>query len=162
MGDRVREDKEQGQSSHVGNAGEGKGLTIGSMEMTIKATGAETDGRFALVEVTVPPYFAGIWPHLHHETFEAIYLTQGMLAVTLGEETMVVRQGSFILIPPRQIHRIWNPAAAPATFLAYFAPAGVEGFFEALAAMELPVDGNQPGALAELWAVAMTYDHYPV
>jgi quercetin dioxygenase-like cupin family protein len=132
------------------------------MQVTIKVTGAETEGRFALVEVTVPPYFADIWPHLHQETSEAIYLTQGMLAVTLGEETMVVRQGSFILVPPKQTHRFWNPAATAATFLAYFTPAGVEQFFEVLSRMEPLEDAQLPGALAELWELGMRYDHYPI
>jgi quercetin dioxygenase-like cupin family protein len=107
------------------------------MQLTLKASGAETGGRFALVEVTIPPYFAGTWPHLHQQTTEAIYLTQGLLAVTLGEETMVVRQGSFILVQPHQVHRFWNPTANPTTFLAFFMPAGAEEFFEAMAGTKL-------------------------
>jgi quercetin dioxygenase-like cupin family protein len=162
-----REDEMEGnkatrQISHVRNPHEGKMLAIGSMQVTIKATGAETEGRFALVEITVPPYSAGIWPHLHQNTAEAIYLTQGMLAVTLGEETMVVRQGSFVLVPPQQPHRFWNPAATAATFLAYFAPAGVEEFFEVLSTMEPLEETQLAGALAEVWALAMRFDHYPI
>jgi quercetin dioxygenase-like cupin family protein len=162
MVDRAEGDNERKQGCYVQNPAEGKTLTIGKVQVIVKATGAETDGRFALVEVTVPPYFSDIWPHLHQQTSEAIYLTQGMLAVTLGEETMVVRQGSFILVPPKQVHRLWNPAATPATFLVYFAPAGVEGFFEALARMELPEKADQPSAVAEVWALGMKYDHYPM
>jgi quercetin dioxygenase-like cupin family protein len=150
------------QSSHVRNPQEGKALAIGPLQVTIKATGAETGGRFALVEVTVPPYFADIWPHLHQETAEAIYLTQGMLAVTLGEETMVVRQGSFILVPPKQAHRFWNPAATPASFLAYYTPAGVEEFFELLSTLQLVEGTLLPGALADLSELGMRYDHHPI
>lgn len=162
MSDRVDGDNKQRQPSHVRNPLEGKTLALGSMLVTMKATGADTDGRFALVEVTIPPYFSDIWPHFHQETAEAIYLTQGMLAVTLGEETMVVRQGSFILVPPQQIHRVWNPAATQATFLSYFTPAGVEGFFEALAGMKLPENAPLPGAMAEIWALGANFDHYPI
>jgi len=154
------------QSSHVRNPQEGKRVTTGTMQLTLKASGAETEGRFALVEVTVPPYFAGIWPHLHQRTTEAIYLTQGLLAVTLGEETMVVRQGSFILVQPHQVHRFWNPTANPTTFLAFFMPAGAEEFFEALAGTELsgmePVEEKRlPGDLAELLELGRKYDHFP-
>ena len=151
---------DRGQFSYVRNPEEGRILSIGSMQLTIKASGAETNGRFSLVEVTVPPYFAEIWPHLHQQTTEAIYLTQGMLAVTLGEETMVVRQGSFILVPPQQVHRFWNPTATPATFLAYFTPAGVEEYFEALSGMEPAGETWLPGELAGLLALGMEYDHY--
>lgn len=149
------------KTSHVRNPQEGKKLTIGALQVTVKATGAETGGNFGLVEVTVPPYFADIWPHLHKESSEAIFITQGMLALTLGEETIVVRQGSFIYIPPQQVHRIWNPAATPATFLAYFAPAGAEEFFEALAGMALPLQSARPNVVADVWALGMSFDHFP-
>lgn len=145
---------------YVRNPYEGTTFSIGAMLVTLKTTGDETAGRFALIEVTVPPYFADILPHLHQESSEAIYLTQGMLAVTLGDETMVVRQGSFILIPPQTVHRLWNPAATQATFLAYYSPAGVEGFFAALAELELPANPHQVGALAELWAIGRAFDHF--
>ena len=157
-----RDALDAGQTSHVRNPQEGQRFSVGSMQVTVKATGAETGGRFALIEVTVPPYFADMWPHLHKQTSEAIYLTQGMLAVTLGEETMVVRQGSFILVPPQQSHRFWNPAATPATYLAYFTPAGAEEFFEALAGMEGAASTLLPGEMAELWALGMRYDHFPL
>jgi quercetin dioxygenase-like cupin family protein len=154
--------KEQEQTGVVRNPQEGQQLTIGQMQVTIKATAAETAGRFSLLEVTVPPYFADIWSHLHRQTAEAIYLTHGMLAVTLGEETMVVRQGSFILIPPQQVHRVWNPAATPATFLTYFSPAGAEEFFTALAGLELDEEAASPGLAAEVWALGMKFDYFPL
>jgi quercetin dioxygenase-like cupin family protein len=153
--------KSKEQAGYVHNPHEGKVYTIGSMLVTIKASSAETEGRYALIEVTIPPYFAGIWPHLHQQTAEAIYLTQGMLAVTLGEETMVVRQGSFVLVPPNQAHRVWNPAATQATFLAYFSPAGAEGFFEALAEMDLPEGIQPPAVTAEVWTLGKRFDYFP-
>jgi mannose-6-phosphate isomerase-like protein (cupin superfamily) len=157
----------QVQRGRVCNPHEGRTVTIGELLVTVKTDGAETDGRFALVEITVPPYFNDIAPHLHHHTCEAIYLTQGMLAVTLGEETMVVRQGSFILVPPYQTHRIWNPTATQATFLLYFAPAGAEAFFEAVAA-QVAQSSSPPAtspfapnnALAEVWQLGAEYDHF--
>jgi quercetin dioxygenase-like cupin family protein len=154
-----RMDGEQGQVGHVWNPQEGLALMIGQMRVTIKATGAETGGRYALIEVTVPPYFADIWSHLHQHTSEAIYLTQGMLAATLGEETMVVRQGTLILVPPQQSHRLWNPAATPATFLIYFSPAGAEEFFEALS--EMGKQRDFLSAPAEIWTLGKDYDYFP-
>jgi quercetin dioxygenase-like cupin family protein len=157
MLDRV--DGEGGQMAHVWNPQEGLALMIGQMRVTIKVTGAETGGRYALIEVTVPPYFADIWSHLHRHTSEAIYLTQGMLAATLGEETMVVRQGTLILVPPQQSHRLWNPAATPATFLVYYTPAGAEEFFEALSGMA--EQGDPPYTPVEIWTLGKDYDYFP-
>jgi quercetin dioxygenase-like cupin family protein len=147
-------------TGYVRNPFEGESFSIGPMLVTFKSTATETAGRFALIEVTIPPYFADILPHLHRECTEAIYLTQGMLAVTLGEETMVVRQGSYILIPPQTVHRLWNPAATQATFLAYYTPAGVERFFAALATQEWPTGEQHAGALAEMWATGAHFDHH--
>jgi quercetin dioxygenase-like cupin family protein len=148
-------------ASYVCNPQEGRNFSIGEMLVTIKASGIETEGRFSLIEVTVPPYFADILPHQHQQTTKAIYLTQGMLAVTLGEETMVVRQGSFIMVPPKQVHRFWNPAATQATFLVYFAPAGAEEFFEALSQSVVIEQGHLPSGLAEIWQMGRRYDHFP-
>ena len=149
------------QPSHVHNAHEGKLLNVGSLQLTIKATGGETDGRFTLVEITVPPYFSDAWPHFHQQTTESIYLLQGMLAVTLGEETMVVRQGAVIVVPPYQVHRFWNPTAIPATYLAFFTPAGSEEYFEALAEVGQTEATWPPSDLARLLNLGMAYDHFP-
>jgi len=171
MLDRPEADEDRGEwgaigvnqelASYVLNPTEGRTLAIGPMLVTFKATGAETNGRFALVEVTIPPYFADIVPHLHQHTSKAIYLTEGMLAVTVEEETMVVRRGSFIMIPPQQAHRFWNPAATQATFLVYFAPAGAEEFFEALAQRLLVEEAELPGVVVKIWALGMSHDHFP-
>jgi oxalate decarboxylase/phosphoglucose isomerase-like protein (cupin superfamily) len=77
----------------------------------------------------------------------------------LGEETMVVRQGSSILIPPGQVHRFWNPAATSATFLVYFTPAGAEAFFEVLSGREWE-ESHSPAALAEVWAMGVNFDYF--
>lgn len=149
------------QAGYVRNPLEGTLLTVGELLITIKASGKETKGAFSLLEFIVPPYFANSIAHLHRHTTEMIYLTQGMLAITLGEETMVVRQGSSILVPPAKTHRIWNPAATSATFLLYFAPAGVELFFEELAEMQLPLKSCGLKELITFWALGVNYDYFP-
>lgn len=150
------------RTGYVRNPLEGETFTIGPMLVTFKSTAQETAGRFSLIEVTIPPYFADILPHMHRSCTEALYLTQGMLAVTLGEETMVVRQGSYVMIPPQTVHRVWNPAATQATFLAYFSPAGVEYFFAELATRAWPTGEERTDALAALWAIGAKFDHHAV
>lgn len=165
---------EEAHPSYVRNPQEGKALRIGTLQLAVKARGVETGGRFSLVEICLPPYFAASFLHLHQQTTETIYLLQGMLAVTLGEETMVVRQGTSIVIAPHQVHRFWNPTAAPATYLAYFTPAGVEEYFEALAELGLIESGNtengnieagqvetmgSPIDLAEVVTLGASYDY---
>jgi quercetin dioxygenase-like cupin family protein len=155
---------EAAHPSYVRNPQEGTALCIGTLHLTVKARGVETGGRFSLVEISLPPYCAASLLHLHRQTTEAIYLLQGMLAMTLGEETMVVRQGSSIVVAPHQVHRLWNPTAAPAIYLAYFTPAGVEEYFEALAELGLTETREMettesPFDLAKVVTLAAHYDY---
>jgi mannose-6-phosphate isomerase-like protein (cupin superfamily) len=148
------------QRSTIYNPNEGRTLEVNGIPLTFKVTGEETGGAFALIEATVPPHFSGSAPHLHKQTTEVYYIVQGTLAFTLGDETLVLRQGSFVLVPPGIVHRYWNPAAVPATYLTWLSPAGFERYFEALAMMEneplcLPSDVNH------LTALGMQYDQYP-
>lgn len=116
----------------------GEILTLGDIAMTIKVTGKETNGAFALVESTVPPHFAGPPAHLHRHTTKAFYMVSGVLAFTLAEETIMVRQGGLVMVPPGLLHKFWNPTATPATYLTYLSPAGFEEYFLELAALRTP------------------------
>lgn len=161
MQEQAEAEKNHSRLGIVRNPLEGELWNVGEILITSKASAVETNGSFSLLEVTIPPYFANGPTHLHQRTTETIYLTQGILAITLGEETMVVHQGSSILIPPHQPHRIWNPAATQATFLVYFAPARVEKFFEALAEAQFPNQAFGFHELTKFWAMGMQHDYFP-
>lgn len=150
------------KTSHVRNPQEGKKLTIGALQVTVKATGAETGGNFGLVEVTVPPYFADIWPHLHKESSEAIFITQGMLALTLGEGTDFCRApGELYLYPsPTGASHLESSSNRLPSWPTLRLP-GAEEFFEALAGMALPLQSARPNVVADVWALGMSFDHFP-
>jgi quercetin dioxygenase-like cupin family protein len=144
----------------IHNPGEGRTVVIDGVSFTLKVTGDETGGAFAVVELTVPPHFSGPGLHVHQQTSEAIYVAQGALAFTLNDETIVAGHGSFLLVTPGTAHRFWNPTAAPATFVAYLSPAGPENYYLDLAALTAssswPVDGQD-----KLAAVSQQYDLVP-
>lgn len=126
------------QQYQIHNPSIGEILTLGDIAVTIKVTGKETNGAFALVESTVPPHFAGPPAHLHRHTTKAFYMVSGVLAFTLAEETIMVRQGGLVMVPPGLLHKFWNPTATPATYLTYLSPAGFEEYFLELAALRKP------------------------
>lgn len=142
-------------------AGEGKIIEIGTVRLTFKATGEQTGGAYALIEVTIPPHFAGPLPHIHKQTTEAYFVLQGTLAFTLGEETIVVRQGGYVLVPPATVHTYWNPAATPATCLTLRTPAGFERYFEALAKLMENETSWPPADMSKVAALGMQFDQYP-
>lgn len=139
----------------------GEVLSLGDITVTIKVSGQETNGAFALVESTVPPHFAGPPAHLHRHTTKAFYLVSGVLAFTLAEETIMVRQGGLVLVPPGLLHKFWNPTASPATYLTYLTPAGFEQYFLDLAALTPPGvswPALDPHSIA---ALSQKYEIYP-
>lgn len=121
--------------SLIQDQGEGDTVRIGGVSVTLKVTGRETGGRFAVFESTVPAHHAGPGLHRHRQTTETFYILQGMLAFTVDDETVVAGPGSLIVVAPGVLHRFWNPTAAPATYLAFLSPAGFEGYFVELAAL---------------------------
>lgn len=137
--------KELSHNHHeqIRNPCEGQVLTLGDVSVTLKITGQQTNGAFAIFESTVPPHFAGPPVFQHPHATETFYVVSGVLAFTLAEETMMVRQGGLVTVTPGLLHKFWNPTATPATYLAYLSPAGFEQYFVELAAL-MAGDGAWP------------------
>lgn len=150
------------QQYQIHNPCIGEVLTLGDIAVTIKVTGQETNGAFALVESTVPPHFAGPPAHLHRHTTKAFYMVSGVLAFTLAEETIMVRQGGLVMVPPGLLHKFWNPTATPATYLTYLTPAGFEQYFLELAALRMPGASWPAIDLHSITALSQKYEIYPV
>jgi quercetin dioxygenase-like cupin family protein len=93
-----------------------------NISIRYKASSAETDGAFELIEYTVPPYCAGPVCQGHAQTMIAWYVLEGMLAFTLDGRTITALRGTCVVIPPRTPHTFFNPAAASATFLLWCVP----------------------------------------
>jgi mannose-6-phosphate isomerase-like protein (cupin superfamily) len=136
-------------------------LTLGAVSVTLIVTGAETNGAFAIFESTVPPHFAGPPAHIHPHTSETFYVVSGVLAFTLAEETVMVRQGGVVMVPPGLLHKFWNPTATPATYLAYLSPAGFEQYFVELAALMTSEPTWPPADLSSVTALDLKYGLFP-
>jgi len=123
------------QQYQIHHPSEGRVLDIAGVAVTIKVTGKTTNGVFAIIESTLPPHFSGTPAQIHGRATTTFYIISGVLAFTLAEETVMVRQGGFVMVPPGLLHKFWNPTAAPATYLAYLTPAGFEEYLIELAAL---------------------------
>jgi quercetin dioxygenase-like cupin family protein len=114
--------------------------------ITFKARGAETGGTMLAIESRIPP---GEGPPLHRHAGmdEAIYVLDGELRVRIGADVHPAPAGAFVFIP-RGIAHAWQAVGAvPARFFAIVTPAGLEHFFERMAADDRPAD---PAAIAAL------------
>lgn len=92
---------------------------------TLKATGADTGGHLALVEILAP---AGVEIplHVHHREDEGFWILEGALTFHVGEFTVQAGPGDFLL-GPRGVPHTYTVDAGPARLLFLFAPAGLEG-----------------------------------
>ncbi len=148
----------QGGAIHV-SPDEGKRLWVTDELMTVKATGAETGGKYALTDSLVPPG-GGPPPHIHHREDEAFWMLEGELQIIVGGDTFEAGAGSFVHLPKGVLHTYENVGTTPARFLTLLVPAGLERFFE-----EVGKPGGDPSSrppveeedIAKLLAAAPKY-----
>ena len=100
----------------------------------ILARAAETAGAITVVENIVGPG-QGPPKHLHEREDELFYVMSGHLHVLAGDETLEAPAGSLVFIPKQTPHVFQNTSPEPAKLLVLFTPAGMEGFFEGIAAL---------------------------
>jgi mannose-6-phosphate isomerase-like protein (cupin superfamily) len=99
--------------------------------VTFKATSADTDGAYTLIEVIDQPQ-AGPPLHLHRREDESFYILEGTFAFQIGDLALTATPGWFMTAPKGVPHSYKNIGTTPAKMLAFFVPAGMENFFEDL------------------------------
>jgi len=94
---------------------------------------AETDGKLAMLEVTIPPRTL-VKPHAHSHEDEFTLVLSGPIGVRLGDQTVEeVPSGSWLAKPRSIPHALWNVTDQPARILEVVIPAGLERYFEEIA-----------------------------
>ena len=94
---------------------------------TILLTGDDTDGRFCLIDMHVPPE-GGPPPH-RHDFEETFVILEGELDVTFRGNKSVVRAGDAVNIPSNAPHQFHNSSSKSVRLLCLCSPAGQENFF---------------------------------
>jgi len=108
--------------------------------LTFLATGEETHGQFALVELVgrrgnVPPR------HIHHREDEIYYILEGEIVFSVGDRTIKGTPGTMVFLP-RDVPHSWTTESEQIRILFLLTPAGGEGWFKEFSvpapAMTLP------------------------
>jgi len=95
--------------------------------MTSHVDAADTNGQFALIEVTGTP--GGERPlHVHHKEDERFYVLEGRLKVFRGEEELILEAGDSGLLP-RDVPHTFKILSKSARWLVHLTPGGFEEFF---------------------------------
>jgi quercetin dioxygenase-like cupin family protein len=104
---------------------------------TILLTGNDTNGRFSLIDMFVPPG-GGPPPH-RHDFEETFIILEGELEATFRGDKRVIRTGDTVNIPSNAPHQFHNSSNQPVRMLCICSPAGQENFFLEVGT---PVDGR--------------------
>src|SRR6266705_1952892 len=93
----------------------------------LRATGDQTEGRYAVLELLAPKGFASPL-HMHRKEDELFVVLSGEVRVQHGEAVTEAVAGS-VIYGPRGVAHAFHVDSAEARLLLLFGPAGVEGFF---------------------------------
>jgi mannose-6-phosphate isomerase-like protein (cupin superfamily) len=110
--------------------GPGEVLRFGEVEILIRATAASTGGAFALFEEHDP---VDTPLHVHAREDELFYVLDGEHEFEVGEQTHRVGPGGIVFAPRGVPHAQRRVVPRTGRVLVLTAPAGLEGFFRALA-----------------------------
>ena len=116
----------------------------------ILASGEDTNGAFALVDMIEVPASQMSPLHVHHSEDEGFYVIEGEARLYLPGRELTLRPGDFFLAP-RGVPHTYRAGGDGARWLVASTPAGFERFVARAAALEPPT----PDALA---AVAAQHD----
>jgi quercetin dioxygenase-like cupin family protein len=97
---------------------------------TITVTGAETAGRFCVIDMHIPPG-GGPPPH-RHDFEETFILLEGEMEATFRGQKSSVKAGDTINIPANAPHRFHNTSSSATRLICICLPAGQEEFFTAV------------------------------
>ena len=94
---------------------------------TVLLSGDDTDGRYCLIDMLIPPG-GGPGPH-RHDFEESFTILEGEIETTFRGKKSVVRARETINIPANAPHSFRNASQNPVRLLCICAPAGQEKFF---------------------------------
>jgi mannose-6-phosphate isomerase-like protein (cupin superfamily) len=129
--------------------GEGRAIDLGNFQMSLTATGQETDSAFSLLEAAEPADF-GPPLHIHHDAAEAFYVLEGEYIIFLDGREYACLAGSFIFIPAGIPHG-FRVGKVESRKLNLYTPAAMVAYFDDLseAIKRGTADDEHLGRIAE-------------
>lgn len=128
---------------------------LGSL-FDIKATGRETGGSLAVVEMTFAPGRPGAPPHRHH-CGEAVFVLEGTIRYHIEDQVVDATAGDFLFFPEGTLEWMENLTSQPARALVIYDRPEIVEFFkevgEPATSRTLPPPSGQAPDLASIAAI---------
>jgi mannose-6-phosphate isomerase-like protein (cupin superfamily) len=120
--------------------------------------GEDTDGRFALLEHTIPPRSLAAPMHTHEREDEFSYVLAGRVSVQIGDEITEAGPGQLVAKPRGVPHAFWNAGDEEARLLELISPPAFASYFAEMAPVlsaDGPPDVERLGAIQQKYALSM-------
>jgi len=114
--------------------GGGDELNMVGSQFFHKVKSGDTNGVFSVIEIVSPPG-KGVSLHVHEREDELVYLLEGEIEVTLGDQTMTAVPGVMALLPRGIPHGFTNNGDKPSRLLVTILPGQFDNYFVELAAL---------------------------
>ena len=142
----------QAVTQHKVGAAEGERADFPGLRSRYVLRGSSADGRFALIEHTIPARTLAAPTHVHEREDEYSFVTSGRIGAQIGDEVVTAGPGELVVKPRGIPHAFWNAGDEEARLLEIISPAGFEQYFADLSPL-LSVEGEPDfGAMAEVRA----------
>ncbi len=137
---------------HTVRAEEGERADFPQLGNRYVLRGSSSDGRFALIEQTIPPRALAAPMHTHAHEDEYSFVLTGRLGAQIGDHVVEAGPGELVLKPRGIPHAYWNPGDEETQLLEIISPASFEQYFIDLAPELIGPGEPDLQALAEIRA----------
>jgi quercetin dioxygenase-like cupin family protein len=131
----------------------GEGLAV------IKATGADTGGQIAIIEISEPPG-AEAPRHVHHKEDEGFWVLEGSVTFDVGGTTIAASKGDYAF-GPRHVPHSYRVGPDGCRMLFIVTPAGFEDLVRRMsvpaATRALPPSPEEPPDIEDVPALTAGY-----
>ena len=117
-------------------------LNIAGSKTLHKIKSSATNGVFSVMEFITPPG-KGVALHVHEREDELVYLLEGEIEVTLGNQKMKAVPGVMALLPRGIPHGFTNIGNKPSRLLDTILPGQFDNYFVELAALYAAEDPSE-------------------
>ena len=121
--------------------GHGMALPIRRFRTIVKASAADTGGRFSLLEHALEPETLAMPMHRHAAETKTFFAVEGSLTVQIERDLFVATPGGSLVVPAGTMHTMWNETDRRIRFLSVIAPGGLEQYYAEVASY-IPTGGK--------------------
>jgi mannose-6-phosphate isomerase-like protein (cupin superfamily) len=121
----------------------------------------QTDGRFALLEHTIPPRALAAPTHTHREEDEYSFVLSGRMGAQVGDSVIYAGPGELVEKPRGIPHAFWNAGDEEVRLLELISPGAFAAYFaeiSPLLTVEGPPDFERLGEVQQRYGLSMDFE----